>query len=190
VLELFLGLVTGLIFGFLLQKGQVSKHTVIVEQLLLRDWTVAKIMGTAVVVGALGVTALVQAGWAQWHLKSAALGPLVVGGTLFGIGMAVLGLCPGTAVAACGEGRKDAWAGTLGMLVGAAGYVWSFPLWAALGKSLPDWGKASLASLTDSSPWLWVGLMAAGYLAGGLYVCLRTRMADDLPRGLAAAGRP
>ena len=53
--KLLLGLVTGVAFGFLLQKGQVTKFRVIVGQLLLRDWTVAKIMGTAVAVGAIGV---------------------------------------------------------------------------------------------------------------------------------------
>ena len=49
-----LGLLTGVVFGFLLQKGQVAKHAVIVGQLLFRDWTVAKIMGTAVAVGTVG----------------------------------------------------------------------------------------------------------------------------------------
>lgn len=169
MLELVLGLLTGLAFGFLLQKGRATKHTVIVEQLLLRRWTVAKIMGTAVVVGALGVTWLVENGWAELHLKAAALGPLLVGGLLFGVGMALLGLCPGTTVAACGEGQSDALAGVAGMLVGAAGYVWSYPLWAALKTSLPDWGKVTLAQVTGTSPWLWVGLLLAAGAGWGLY---------------------
>jgi hypothetical protein len=59
--KLLLGLVTGVVFGVLLQKGRVAKFPVIVGQFLLKDWTVAKIMGTAVVVGAVGVYALAGA---------------------------------------------------------------------------------------------------------------------------------
>ena len=40
--QLFLGLLTGIGFGFLLQKGRVAKYQTILGQLLLRDWTVFK----------------------------------------------------------------------------------------------------------------------------------------------------
>ncbi len=50
--KLALGLLTGIIFGFLLQRGHVAKYRTILGQLLLRDWTVVKVMGTAIVVGA------------------------------------------------------------------------------------------------------------------------------------------
>lgn len=56
------GLLMGIVFGLLLQKGRVAKYPVIVGQFLLRDWTVLKIMATAVVVGSIGVYALVQLG--------------------------------------------------------------------------------------------------------------------------------
>lgn len=42
--KLALGLLTGIVFGFLLQKGRAAKFHVIVGQFLLRDWTVVKIM--------------------------------------------------------------------------------------------------------------------------------------------------
>lgn len=64
-LKLALGLGTGVVFGFLLQKAQVAKYRVILGQLLLRDWTVAKTMLTAVAVGAVGVYALVAAALAM-----------------------------------------------------------------------------------------------------------------------------
>jgi hypothetical protein len=44
--KLILGFLTGVLFGFLLQKGRVAKFEVIVGQFLLRDWTVVKTMGT------------------------------------------------------------------------------------------------------------------------------------------------
>ncbi len=49
--KLLLGLVTGILFGVLLQKGRVSKFEAIVGQFLFKDWTVVRMMGTAVVVG-------------------------------------------------------------------------------------------------------------------------------------------
>ena len=42
--RLLLGLVSGIAFGFLLQKGRVAKFRVIMGQFLLKDWTVVKIM--------------------------------------------------------------------------------------------------------------------------------------------------
>jgi len=48
-----IGFSTGILFGFLLQKGGVTKYDVIINQLLLIDFTVVKIMLSAVVTGML-----------------------------------------------------------------------------------------------------------------------------------------
>lgn len=160
--KLLLGLVTGFLFGVLLQKGRVAKFPVIIGQFLLRDWTVTKIMLTAVAVGSVGVYALVSMGMAELHIKPALLGGVIGGGILFGTGLAIFGYCPGTGVAACGEGHRDAMFGVAGMLSGAFVYVLAYPQVDRLVKSFPDWGKVTLPQLTDSSPWLWVlGICAA-----------------------------
>jgi hypothetical protein len=52
-LQLSIGLLTGILFGFLLQKGGVTKYDVIIGQLLLTDFTVVKIMLSAVITGML-----------------------------------------------------------------------------------------------------------------------------------------
>jgi hypothetical protein len=49
------GFLFGIIFGFLLQKGGVTKYDVIIGQLLLEDFTVIKIMLSAVVTGMIGI---------------------------------------------------------------------------------------------------------------------------------------
>src|SRR5690606_36349235 len=49
-----LGLATGIVFGALLQRGGLADSRTIVGQLTGRDSRVAKTMGTAVAVGALG----------------------------------------------------------------------------------------------------------------------------------------
>ena len=121
--KLVLGLISGVLFGFLLQKGRVAKFRVIVGQFLLKDWTVVKVMLTAVAVGAVGVWLMLAMGMTSLHIKPAAFGGVVIGAILFGCGMAIFGYCPGTGVAACGEGRRDAMVGVLGMRVCLRGHV-------------------------------------------------------------------
>lgn len=159
--RLLLGLITGIVFGFLLQKGQAAKFQVILGQLLLRDWTVLKIMATAVAVGTLGVHALVSMGYASYHIVTASLTRVMAGGVLFGAGLAIFGLCPGTSVAACGEGRRDALVGVIGMLAGAMAYVTGYPLLKPLIAALADFGKVTLPQFTATPLWPWVAGVAA-----------------------------
>lgn len=164
--NLILGLLTGIVFGFFLQKGQVAKFNVILGQLLLRNWTVVKIMATAVAVGSVGVYTLVELDLATLHIKPALLGGVVIGGLLFGIGLAVFGYCPGTGVAASGAGHRDAIIGVAGMLSGAAAYVAFYPNLKPVITSLADWGKITVPEASSTSPWPWViGLVAVVALA-------------------------
>lgn len=159
--QLILGLLTGIAFGFFLQKGRVAKFEVILGQLLLKDWTVVKIMATAIAVGSVGVYALVAMGMATLHIKPALLGGVIAGGLLFGAGMAVFGYCPGTGVAASGAGHRDAIVGVAGMLCGAAVYVALYPRLKPMIMAFADWGKITLPEATSTSPWPWVlGLVA------------------------------
>jgi uncharacterized membrane protein YedE/YeeE len=160
-LKLVLGLVTGILFGIFLQKGQVAKFQVLMGQFLLKNFTVMKIMATAIAVGTVGVHALVSMGLAELHIQTASLARVIVGGMLFGTGLAIFGLCPGTSVVACGEGRRDAMIGVLGMFVGAGVYVAAFEALEPLVNSMADYGKVTLPQLTSTSPWLWVGALVA-----------------------------
>jgi uncharacterized protein len=146
--KLLLGLFTGLLFGFLLQKGQVTRYSVIVRQFLLRDFTVLKVMLTAVVVGGMGVYTLTALGAASLHVKPAQLAAVSIGGLIFGVGMALLGYCPGTGVAAAAEGKRDAWFGVAGMLCGALLFAEQF---AFLNTTVLSWrnlGPVTLPQLT------------------------------------------
>jgi hypothetical protein len=152
--KLALGLATGVAFGTLLRKGRASKYELIMDQLLLRDGSIGTLMGTAIAVGALGVHALVRSGRAKLEIKPLQLGGVVGGGVAFGAGLAVLGYCPGTSLAALGEGKRDAIAGVLGMLAGALLYVRVYP---ALKPFIEagDHGKLTLVP-PDRSPWPYV----------------------------------
>jgi uncharacterized protein len=93
----------------------------------------------------------------------------VLGGLLFGTGMAVLGYCPGTSMAAVGEGRKDAAAGVLGMLGGALAFVGAYPKI----KPVIETGRVgtrTLPELTGTSPWLWIAAMAGTVAAASHFL--------------------
>ncbi|MBN1427037.1 MAG: YeeE/YedE family protein, partial [Anaerolineae bacterium] len=64
------GLAFGIAFGFLLQKGGATKYDVIIRQLLLTDFTVLKIMLSAVLTGMIGIYAMKSLGWVQLNPKS------------------------------------------------------------------------------------------------------------------------
>jgi uncharacterized membrane protein YedE/YeeE len=127
-LQLVLALITGILFGFLLQKGGVTKYDVIINQLLLTDFTVVKIMLSAVVTGMVLVHLLRSAGLAQLHPKFGGIGQTVIGGLLFGVGFGTLGYCPGTLAGAVGNGYLDALAGgILGAVLGAGLFAMWYP---------------------------------------------------------------
>lgn len=98
---------------------------------------------------------------------------VVFGALLFGLGLAVLGYCPGTTVAAVGEGRKDALAGLAGMFAGAFVFVHFFRVFGALQTSIADFGPITLPDLTNVLAALWVA--ALGMLAITVYVLTRHR---------------
>jgi uncharacterized membrane protein len=50
-LEQMVGLVTGIVFGFLLQKGRVLRFDKQVGAMLLKDMTIFKFMLSAILVG-------------------------------------------------------------------------------------------------------------------------------------------
>jgi uncharacterized membrane protein YedE/YeeE len=185
--RLLLGLLTGIVFGFLLQKGRVAKYEVILGQFLLRDWTVLKIMLTAVAVGAVGIYAMTALAWTTLQVKPLQVGGIIIGAILFGIGMAVLGYCPGTTVAACGEGRRDAMAGLVGMLVGAAVYVLAWPVLRRLIGAGGNFGKITMPEISHVSPWLWIGILVLAVLV--LRVLIARRYERSHPDG-SVTGTP
>ena len=144
--KLIAGAVFGLAFGFLLQKGGVGKFNVLIGQLLLQDWTVAKVMLTAIVVGMIGVFALHHFAKVNLHIKPTRVGSNIIGGLLFGAGFALMGYCPGTAAAALGQGSWDALFGMAGLVAGS----WIFAEFSAsLKKTVEKWGDLGKVLLPD-----------------------------------------
>lgn len=153
--QLLIGLAIGFVFGFLLQKGNVTEYDVIIGQLLFRDFTVIKIMVTAMVTGMIGVHLLRGVGLARLHPKPGSLGMTLVGGLIFGVGFAVLGYCPGTIAAAVGQGKMDAAVGGLGgLILGAGLFAHVFPFVARTVYPKGDFGALTFPELFRVKPWV------------------------------------
>ena len=149
------GFVFGIIFGFLLQKGGVTKYDVILGQLLLEDFTVIKIMLSAVVTGMIGIHLMKSLGWIQLKPKTGSWGKNAIGGLIFGLGFAVLGYCPGTIAGAVGNGYLDALTGGLvGIIVGAGLFAALYPRLKGGILSKGDFGNLTLPRLLKVNDWI------------------------------------
>ena len=95
-MELLLGIITGFLFGILLQKAQVLRFEKQVGFLLRKDMTIIKFMLSAVIVGMIGIHILAAIGVISFKVKATAVAAQIIGGLLFGIGWAICGYCPGT----------------------------------------------------------------------------------------------
>ena len=160
-----LGLVTGVLFGFLLQKGRVLRFDKQIGAMLLKDMTIFKFMLSAIMVGMVGITLLTDAGIITLSHKPMNLGAVLLGGALFGAGWAVMGFCPGTSIGALGEGRWHAVFAVAGMIAGAAIYAELFPLFKSTVLAWKDFGKIGLPETLGVSPWIIIPFFWAGTIS-------------------------
>lgn len=144
--QLALGLLFGIIFGFLLQKGGVAKYHILLGVLLLQDFTVVKVMVSAIIVGMIGVFSLHGLGLVKLHIKPTRYAANITGGLIFGVGFALLGYCPGTGAAALGQGNYDAIAGIAGLMLGSYLYAEASGY---LKRTLEKWGDRGELTLPE-----------------------------------------
>ena len=153
--QLVWGFVFGIVFGFLLQKGGVTKYDVIIGQLLLEDFTVIKIMLSAVITGMIGIHLMKSLGWIQLNPKSGSWGKNAIGGLIFGLGFALLGYCPGTIAGAIGNGYLDALVGGLtGILLGSGLLAAAYPKLRGGILKKGDFGNLTLPRLLKVNDWI------------------------------------
>lgn len=160
-MTLVYGLITGILFGFFLQKGEVIRYDKQLGALRFQDMTILKFMLSAIVTAMVGIYLLLDFEIVSLSLKPTILGANIVGGALFGVGWALLGYCPGTAGGALGEGRWDSLWGILGMLAGAALYAEAYP---AMKATLLSWGvfdKITLPQILGIGHWPVIAAFAA-----------------------------
>ncbi|MEZ4645320.1 MAG: YeeE/YedE thiosulfate transporter family protein [Chloroflexota bacterium] len=124
MLNNILALILGLFFGLALQKAGLTKYHKIVNVFRFTDFAVLKFMMSALIVSMTGLYTLKWMGIVTFpNVPATYVAGNVIGGLIFGFGMAVTGYCPGTCAAGSGEGKLDYLVpGLLGFLTGAAIY--------------------------------------------------------------------
>ena len=153
-MSLLYGLVTGILFGIIMQRSGILAYEKQIGAVRLIDMTVFKLMLTAIVVGTIGIYLFKDLGVIKLSLKATSIGAQVIGGLIFGVGWGLLGYCPGIAAGALGEGRVDALWGILGMLFGGAVYATMYPFMKKYIISIGSFGKISLPQILGINHWI------------------------------------
>ena len=130
-MENALGLILGLLFGLILVKAEVLSWFRIQEMFAFQSFHMYGIIGSAVGVGALSVFLIrrmkvksLEGNVITLQDKAPRYTSAYLGGTLFGLGWAMTGACPGPMYALVGSGTTvmllAVLAGVLGVYVYAA----------------------------------------------------------------------
>jgi uncharacterized membrane protein YedE/YeeE len=128
-------LLLGIAFGVVLTRSEVISWFRIQEMFRFQSFRMYGIMGSAVVTAMLGLAAI------KWAGLSAASGERIsiprkklgtgiryaAGGTIFGLGWALTGACPGPLFALAGDGVPVMLVAVLSALVGTWVYGWLRP---------------------------------------------------------------
>ena len=119
--SLIFALVTGIAFGFFLERAGLGSAKKLSAQFYLKDLTVFKMMFTAIITAMVGVFILNWLGILQAdmiYLTPTYIWPQLIGGLVFGVGFIVGGYCPGTSCVASSTGSLDGVMNVFGLLAG------------------------------------------------------------------------
>ena len=171
-LSLVLAVLFGIFFGLSLERSGLGDPHRLTGVFYFRDFTVPKVMFTAIVVASTGLYLL-----ADLHLLDLArvwivptfFWPQLAGGALFGIGFVMSGYCPGTSVAGLASGRLDALVTMTGTIAGSLLFAVLYPVLEGFYLS-SDMGVVTLPSLFGVNHW--VVVMALVIIAGAMFATL------------------
>jgi hypothetical protein len=161
--SLGVAVVTGVAFGVALERAGLGSSRKIAAQFYGTDFTVIKVMFTAIVVAMLGLFVLSKLGVldpAGLSVPETWLVPQLAGGIVFGAGLIVGGLCPGTSCVAAASGHLDGLALMAGLLAGTLVFEEAFPLLARFYDATPM-GRSTLPSLLGLPGGAVVGMVTA-----------------------------
>ncbi len=130
-LGLLIYLLIGIGFGIVLVRSEVVSWFRIQEMFRFQSFHMYGIIGSAVVVAALSIQLIKRSGMKTWDGKPIAINPKEwgqgvrywLGGTIFGLGWALLGACPGPIFALLGSGVTVMVAGLVSALCGTWAYA-------------------------------------------------------------------
>lgn len=119
---ILIGLATGIVFGFVLEKSRVFEPGVIVGQMQLKNFLMLKVFLSAVITGLIVLAVMNGMFGVKLSLKPLLYKADMIGGLILGIGIALAGACPGTTLTQIGAGYRDAIFTLVGGIAGAITY--------------------------------------------------------------------
>jgi len=180
----------GFAFGFLLERAGLAHAPRLAGQFYFTDFTVFKVLFTALLTAMLGAFWLHRVGLLDIELiyiPETFVLPQAIGGALFGAGFLLSGLCPGTSCVAAASGRMDGLAVVGGIFVGVfafnAAYDSIEPIYSATAL-----GRITLAQLAGVPTGVAIAAITAIALIG-FSVCGRLLGSRGLPGNGAARNR-
>ncbi len=150
------GLVCGVLFGYVLQRGGLGNGCRLTAQLRLQDWTVFNVMFTAILVAAGGLYVLELAGYmhtSDIFIPTTYLWATLLGGALIGVGMGLGGSCPGTSVVGAAAGRIDGMVFFVGLIVGVVAFAGIYTPITPLMNAAEGPQAQTLGQLLGLPPW-------------------------------------
>jgi uncharacterized membrane protein YedE/YeeE len=168
-LSLGLAVLLGIFFGFSLERSGLGDPHKLTGVFYFRDFTVPKVMFTAIVVASTGIYLLSDLhllDLERVYIIPTFFWPQLVAGLIFGVGFVVSGYCPGTAVTGLASGRLDALVTMAGISAGSLLFAVLYPVLERFYLS-SDWGVATVPGLLGVSHW--VVIVALIVVAGGMF---------------------
>lgn len=171
-ISLLLAVILGIFFGLFLERGGLGNPHKLTGVFYLTDFTVPKVMFTAILVAAFGLYLLSDLkliDMTRVWIVPTFFWPQLVGGAIFGIGFIFSGYCPGTAVAAVASGRLDALVTIIGIGAGSLLFAILYPIIEGLYLS-SAMGMATLPRLLNISHWIVIAFLFV--FAGGMFLLM------------------
>ncbi len=184
-MDIIYGIITGLVFGYVLQRGRVCFNSAFRDLRLFKDNFLFKAIILAIVLEMVAFHLMAQFGWIHLNPKPFNLIRNTVGPFIFGIGMVLAGGCASGTTYRVGEGNTTswiaafsfgltAWATKKGLLAPILGWISGYTVKVSSNSSLYVADKAgnigpTLATLIHVNPWIVMVIFAALLL---LYLAL------------------
>jgi uncharacterized protein len=163
------GLLAGVLFGYVLESAGFASPLKLTAQFRFSDWSVFKVMFTAIIVAAIGLYATIAAGLMPANgvfIPTNYFWAMLTGGALVGAGMAVGGYCPGTSAVGLASGRLDSLFFMLGMVLGTGLFAGVFDSIKDFYLAAPGPEAQTLSDLFGVPTWAVLAVLMVVAIAG------------------------
>ncbi|MGE7601659.1 YeeE/YedE thiosulfate transporter family protein [Peribacillus sp. NPDC097675] len=149
-----LGIICGLLLGFVLQRGRFCVVGAYRDLLIARDGRMFLATFIVIAIQSIGVYALRDTGVIQFGNDGFPWLGTILGGFIFGVGMVLAGGCATGTWYRAGEGMIGSWVALFGYMLGAA--MTKYGVWKATGDHLVSYrtNDTYIHETLNVSPWV------------------------------------